>query len=150
MSSIWSFTDIPSSIFQFPYALRVLPAYLREHWTSPEFEPYKAAFPEHAHRSPEALETYVRELSEKDVKVPCLKGLQGKDFTYSVVNYIPRFSTLWLLLKCIPSPTTAPHRSASAHAALGLLQSADPTHNNVPHTKYCSMAPINNVSLMLQ
>jgi len=61
----------------FPYALRVLPAYLREHWTSPDFEPYKAAFPEHAHRSPEALETYVRELSEKDVKVPCLKGLQG-------------------------------------------------------------------------
>jgi len=61
----------------FPYALHALPAYLRENWSSPDFEPYKAMFPEHARQSPDVLESYVRELTEKDVKVPCLKGLQG-------------------------------------------------------------------------
>lgn len=61
----------------FPYALSALPKFLEENWSSPEFAPYKAAFPDHAQESSTALESYVRELTEKDVKVACLKSLQG-------------------------------------------------------------------------
>ncbi|KAF8453778.1 HAD-like domain-containing protein [Terfezia claveryi] len=61
----------------FPYALNTLPKFLKKNWSSPDFAPYKAAFPEHAQESPAALQSYVRELTEKDVKVTCLKNLQG-------------------------------------------------------------------------
>ena len=134
-------------IIQFPFALRVLPAYLRENWTSPDFEPYKAVFPEHAHLSPEALETYVRELSEKDAKAPCLKGLQGKNSTHPskipiryLVNYIPS-----LLLDAL-----TPCENASLHPLLYptdrrlhmlLLASCGVQIQHIislPHTKYGS------------
>ncbi|KAI5806511.1 acireductone synthase-like protein [Peziza echinospora] len=61
----------------FPYALQALPAFLQEKWDSADFAPYKAAFPEHARQSPAVLEEYVRDLTARDVKVACLKGLQG-------------------------------------------------------------------------
>ncbi|KAF8463617.1 HAD-like domain-containing protein [Kalaharituber pfeilii] len=61
----------------FPYALNALPAFLEANWDSPDFVPYKDAFPQSAQQSPAALEAYVRDLTEKDVKVACLKDLQG-------------------------------------------------------------------------
>jgi hypothetical protein len=62
---------------QFPYALDVLPAFLRDNWNEPSFQPYREAFPDHARDTPEHLESYVRELTAKDLKVACLKQLQG-------------------------------------------------------------------------
>ena len=61
----------------FPYALDVLPGFLHENWSAPEFAPYRDAFPAEACDTPEHLEAYVRELTAQDLKVPCLKQLQG-------------------------------------------------------------------------
>ncbi|KAL7272316.1 enolase-phosphatase E1 [Rhizina undulata] len=61
----------------FPYALAALPAFLKAQWDSPSFQPYREAFPEDVKDTPAHLEAYVRELSEKDLKVSCLKQLQG-------------------------------------------------------------------------
>ncbi|KAI5790240.1 HAD-like domain-containing protein, partial [Geopyxis carbonaria] len=61
----------------FPYALEVLPSYLQENWSDSSFEKYRDAFPEEVRGTPQSLEAYVRELSAKDLKVPCLKQLQG-------------------------------------------------------------------------
>ncbi|RPB11484.1 acireductone synthase-like protein [Morchella conica CCBAS932] len=61
----------------FPYAIAALPGYIRSEWDSPSFRPYRDAFPEDVRDSPEQLMSYVREVSEKDIKVSCLKQLQG-------------------------------------------------------------------------
>ncbi|KAF8544136.1 acireductone synthase-like protein [Trichophaea hybrida] len=61
----------------FPYALSVLPAFLRDNWNKASFEPFRDAFPEHARDTPEHLESYVRDLTSQDLKVACLKQLQG-------------------------------------------------------------------------
>ena len=63
---------------QFPYALKVLPDVLKSDWSSLEFAPYKAAFPEEAQKSPDALIAHVQDLTRRDVKVAYLKNLQGK------------------------------------------------------------------------
>jgi hypothetical protein len=65
---------------QFPYALEVLPDFLHHNWDEPSFKPYRDAFPEDARDTPEHLESYVRELTAQDLKVACLKQLQGKLF----------------------------------------------------------------------
>jgi len=62
---------------QFPYALEVLSDFLRHNWDDASFKPYRDAFPENARDTPEHLETYVRELTAQDLKVACLKQLQG-------------------------------------------------------------------------
>ncbi|TGZ77814.1 2,3-diketo-5-methylthio-1-phosphopentane phosphatase [Ascodesmis nigricans] len=61
----------------FPYALTALPSYLSEHWNSPDFQPYRNAFPAEVRDDKVKLEAYVRELTELDKKEPCLKQLQG-------------------------------------------------------------------------
>ncbi|CCX34231.1 Similar to Enolase-phosphatase E1; acc. no. C7Z9X4 [Pyronema omphalodes CBS 100304] len=61
----------------FPYALAALPKYLEEHWDDEDFKPYRDAFPEGHRENKDVLEAYVRELTAKDVKVACLKQLQG-------------------------------------------------------------------------
>lgn len=63
---------------QFPYALKALPSVLAEKWDDPDFKPYRDAFPEETHKSPEALEAHVKDLTERDVKVAYLKNLQGQ------------------------------------------------------------------------
>lgn len=63
---------------KFPYAIAALPGYIRSEWDSPSFRPYRDAFPEDVRDSPEQLMSYVREVSEKDIKVSCLKQLQGQ------------------------------------------------------------------------
>lgn len=71
---------------QFPYALSALPGYLRSEWDKPFFRPYREAFPEDVRDTPEQLMAYVRELSEKDIKVGCLKQLQGQ-WLHFLFNY---------------------------------------------------------------
>ncbi|KAK0803062.1 enolase-phosphatase E1 [Friedmanniomyces endolithicus] len=62
---------------KFPYALRALPAVLATQWTSPNFIPYRQAFPPEHSTSPSALHTHVEDLPNRDVKVAYLKDLQG-------------------------------------------------------------------------
>lgn len=64
-------------ILQFPYALEALPSTLATRWDTPEFAPYRDAFPAEHRRSPSALEAHVRDLMGQDVKIPYLKSLQG-------------------------------------------------------------------------
>lgn len=66
-----------SPISQFPYALKALPSVLEKQWDSPDFAPYRDAFPEEHRKSPAALEAHVKDLTERDVKVAYLKDLQG-------------------------------------------------------------------------
>lgn len=61
----------------FPYALAVMPAFIRENWDAEFFRPYRDAFPAEAQESPEALEGYIRNATAKDLKIACLKSLQG-------------------------------------------------------------------------
>ncbi|KAI0115317.1 enolase-phosphatase E1 [Daldinia grandis] len=61
----------------FPYALNVLPEILKTQWDSPGFAKYRDAFPSEYSSSKDALEAHVRDLVEKDVKIPYLKSLQG-------------------------------------------------------------------------
>lgn len=61
----------------FPYAIKVLSQVLAEKWDAPDFQPYKDAFPIETTRTPQSLERYVRDLTERDVKIACLKSLQG-------------------------------------------------------------------------
>lgn len=63
---------------QFPYALEALPETLKNEWDSPEFAPYRAAFPAEHAGSPAALEAHVRDLTSRDVKASYLKSLQGR------------------------------------------------------------------------
>ncbi|KAL2754674.1 hypothetical protein ACRALDRAFT_2043602 [Sodiomyces alcalophilus JCM 7366] len=61
----------------FPYALQALPAALDKNWDSPEFAPYRNAFPEPAASSRSDFEAHVVDLVNRDVKAPYLKALQG-------------------------------------------------------------------------
>ncbi|AEO69350.1 dd70fded-1a08-411d-b708-5e42d26efbcb [Thermothielavioides terrestris] len=61
----------------FPYALEALPQTLATSWDSPDFAPYRDAFPPEHASSPEALAAHVRELMSRDEKVSYLKSLQG-------------------------------------------------------------------------
>lgn len=57
----------------------MLPSYLDEHWSNPDFQSQiLASFPEHARSSPEAVIKEVKELSAKDSKASYLKKLQGE------------------------------------------------------------------------
>lgn len=62
---------------KFPYALAVLPETLSKEWESPEFRPYREAFPVEHRSTPEAYEIHVRYLMSLDLKIPYLKYLQG-------------------------------------------------------------------------
>ncbi|KPI40801.1 Enolase-phosphatase E1 [Cyphellophora attinorum] len=62
---------------QFPYALKALPLVLETQWDSPNFAPYRDAFPAEHRASPAALEAHVKDLTERDVKIAYLKNLQG-------------------------------------------------------------------------
>lgn len=57
--------------------LDALPDHLDHHWDSPEFAPYRHAFPPEYRNDRTALETHVRDLVVQDVKAPYLKALQG-------------------------------------------------------------------------
>ncbi|KAL1867640.1 hypothetical protein VTK73DRAFT_4063 [Phialemonium thermophilum] len=61
----------------FPYALETLPKTLSAEWDDPKFVPYREAFPPEHAATPEALISHVRDLTERDVKAPYLKSLQG-------------------------------------------------------------------------
>ncbi|KAM0334087.1 hypothetical protein ACHAQA_001107 [Verticillium albo-atrum] len=61
----------------FPYALQALPATLDSQWDSPDFAPYRNAFPEPAASSKSQFEAHVADLVRRDVKIPYLKALQG-------------------------------------------------------------------------
>ncbi|KAK3494547.1 enolase-phosphatase E1 [Neurospora hispaniola] len=61
----------------FPYALEALPGTLKAKWDSPEFAPYRAAFPAEHAGSQESLAAHVRDLMSKDLKISYLKSLQG-------------------------------------------------------------------------
>ncbi|TPX10801.1 uncharacterized protein E0L32_008190 [Thyridium curvatum] len=61
----------------FPYALDALPGTLESKWDSPEFAPYRDAFPAEYASSPSAFADHVRDLASRDVKVAYLKSLQG-------------------------------------------------------------------------
>ncbi|KAH8821574.1 HAD-like domain-containing protein [Xylogone sp. PMI_703] len=61
----------------FPYALQALPSTLATQWDSPEFQPYRDAFPEGHRSSPAAFDQHVRDLMAKDLKISYLKSLQG-------------------------------------------------------------------------
>ncbi|KAK8200704.1 enolase-phosphatase E1 [Zalaria obscura] len=61
----------------FPYALQALPSVLASRWDSPDFRPYRDAFPEEARSSPEAFEAHVKDLTARDIKIAYLKNLQG-------------------------------------------------------------------------
>ncbi|KAH7037764.1 acireductone synthase-like protein [Microdochium trichocladiopsis] len=61
----------------FPYALRVLPETLDTQWDSPEFAPYRAAFPAEHAASKDALFAHVQDLMAQDLKISYLKSLQG-------------------------------------------------------------------------
>ena len=50
---------------------------MKSKWDSPEFIPYREAFPAEHKTSPEALQDHVRDLMSRDVKVSYLKSLQG-------------------------------------------------------------------------
>ncbi|KIW82920.1 2,3-diketo-5-methylthio-1-phosphopentane phosphatase [Fonsecaea pedrosoi CBS 271.37] len=85
----------------FPYALKALPDVLASKWDDPEFVPYREAFPESATSSPEAFEAHVKDLTERDVKIACLKNLQGylwengyKTHVYSTPVYPDVLSSL--------------------------------------------------------
>jgi len=67
----------PTNVPQYPYALRILPHTLSEHWTDPSFQPYLSSFPASHKSSEAALLQHVTELSESDIKDPALKKLQG-------------------------------------------------------------------------
>jgi enolase-phosphatase E1 len=54
-----------------------LPTVLEQQWDSPNFSPYKSAFPTEAQTSPSALLQHVQALSASDIKDPALKKLQG-------------------------------------------------------------------------
>ncbi|KAK0933068.1 enolase-phosphatase E1, partial [Friedmanniomyces endolithicus] len=60
-----------------PYALRALPAVLATQWNSPDFIPYRQAFPPHHSASPATLQAHVEDLTNRDVKIAYLKDLQG-------------------------------------------------------------------------
>jgi enolase-phosphatase E1 len=61
----------------FPYCLEALPGVLAAEWDSAEFAPYRDAFPEEHRATPAMLETHVRDLVARDVKIAYLKSLQG-------------------------------------------------------------------------
>lgn len=61
----------------FPYALRALPTALTTGWESPQFLPYRNAFPPEYSSSPSAMEAHVRDLMAQDLKISYLKSLQG-------------------------------------------------------------------------
>ena len=61
----------------FPYALKALPEVLQQKWEDSDFQPYIIAFPAAARESPETLQAAVEDLTRRDVKVACLKNLQG-------------------------------------------------------------------------
>ncbi|KAG9252770.1 enolase-phosphatase, partial [Emericellopsis atlantica] len=61
----------------FPYALEALPSVLEQQWNDPNFAQYRDAFPEEYRDDQNALEQHVRDLVNRDVKVPYLKALQG-------------------------------------------------------------------------
>ncbi|KAJ3499636.1 hypothetical protein NLG97_g196 [Lecanicillium saksenae] len=61
----------------FPYALQALPGVLDDRWDSPTFASYREAFPEEYRNDRTALEAHVKDLVERDLKVPYLKSLQG-------------------------------------------------------------------------
>ncbi|KAM9875370.1 enolase-phosphatase E1 [Verticillium dahliae] len=67
----------PSLRRLFPYALQALPATLDKKWDSPDFAPYRNAFPEPAASSRPVFEAHVADLVKRDVKVSYLKALQG-------------------------------------------------------------------------
>ncbi|KAF7548644.1 hypothetical protein G7046_g8594 [Stylonectria norvegica] len=64
-------------VYFFPYALDSLPKVLDREWDSPDFAPYRDAFPEEYRSSRSAFEAHVRDLVARDVKISYLKGLQG-------------------------------------------------------------------------
>ncbi|KAI1485693.1 HAD-like domain-containing protein [Biscogniauxia mediterranea] len=61
----------------FPYALKALAETVKTQWDSPNFVKYRDAFPPEYSSSKEALESHVRDLVERDVKISYLKSLQG-------------------------------------------------------------------------
>ncbi|KAL2156079.1 hypothetical protein VTH82DRAFT_824 [Thermothelomyces myriococcoides] len=61
----------------FPYALSALPATLDSEWSTPQFAPYRDAFPPEHAATPEAFLAHVRDLMSRDVKIAYLKSLQG-------------------------------------------------------------------------
>ncbi|KAI6779196.1 Enolase-phosphatase-like protein [Emericellopsis cladophorae] len=61
----------------FPHALEALPGVLERQWNDPNFAQYRDAFPEEYRDDQGALEQHVRDLVNKDVKMPYLKALQG-------------------------------------------------------------------------
>lgn len=54
-----------------------MPRTLDEEWDSPEFAPYRNAFPKQYRTLRSAFEAHVRDLINRDVKVSYLKALQG-------------------------------------------------------------------------
>lgn len=66
-----------NSQLKFPYALDILPSTLAQEWDSPEFRPYRDAFPAEHRTSPKDLEIHARYLMSQDLKIPYLKSLQG-------------------------------------------------------------------------
>lgn len=61
----------------FPYALQALPGTLSSQWDSPEFAPYRNAFPPEHAASQTAFVEHVQDLMSRDVKISYLKSLQG-------------------------------------------------------------------------
>jgi enolase-phosphatase E1 len=62
---------------KYPYSLAALPSALDKHWDSPDFAPYRTAFPEPAASSRAEFEACFADLVRSDVKVAHLKALQG-------------------------------------------------------------------------
>jgi hypothetical protein len=56
----------------------VLPDVLASKWNDKDFEAYRAAFPDSDTVSPESFEAHVKDLTQRDVKAPYLKNLQGR------------------------------------------------------------------------
>lgn len=61
----------------FPYALKALPGFLAQNWTSEEFVPVLRSFTPEAAASPGSLVAHVEALTAQNVKLPALKNLQG-------------------------------------------------------------------------
>jgi len=61
----------------YPYSLEALKGVLDTQWESPEFKPYRDAFPAEHNISPEVYSAHVHDLVARDVKATHLKSLQG-------------------------------------------------------------------------
>lgn len=60
--------------------MNALSSVVKDRWDSPDFKPYRDAFPAEAQASPDVFEAHVKDLTARDVKIAYLKNLQGTWF----------------------------------------------------------------------